>query len=67
MKSRLFTGYLLIHRKCALLDVSRQCHYRMKLGDQDTWYNISQMCRNRVSENYKIPLRYFKSEPCFDS
>lgn len=35
-------------RKCALLEVSRQCHYRMKLGDQDAWYSISQMCRNRI-------------------
>ncbi|KAL0273127.1 UNVERIFIED_CONTAM: hypothetical protein PYX00_005876 [Menopon gallinae] len=35
-------------RKCALLEVTRQCHYRMKLGDQDTWYSISQMCRNRI-------------------
>lgn len=36
-------------RKCALLETSRQCHYRMRLGDQENqWHCISQICRNRV-------------------
>ncbi|XP_023708397.1 guanine nucleotide exchange factor for Rab-3A isoform X2 [Cryptotermes secundus] len=35
-------------KKCALLEVSRQCHYRMRLGDQEQWYCISQICRNRI-------------------
>nr|XP_012228841.1 PREDICTED: guanine nucleotide exchange factor for Rab-3A-like [Linepithema humile]XP_012228842.1 PREDICTED: guanine nucleotide exchange factor for Rab-3A-like [Linepithema humile] len=36
-------------KKCALLEAPRQCHYRMRLGDQDNqWYCISQICRNRI-------------------
>nr|CAD7402888.1 unnamed protein product [Timema cristinae] len=35
-------------KKCALLEAPRQCHYRMKLGDQEQWHCISQICRNRV-------------------
>ncbi|XP_043473340.1 guanine nucleotide exchange factor for Rab-3A-like [Leptopilina heterotoma] len=36
-------------KKCALLEAARQCHYRMRLGDQDNqWYCISQICRNRI-------------------
>ncbi|RWS21614.1 Rab-3A-interacting protein-like protein, partial [Leptotrombidium deliense] len=33
-------------KKCALLDIPRVCKYRMKL--KDTWYNISELCRNRI-------------------
>lgn len=36
-------------KKCALLESSRQCHYRMKLGDCETFYCISQICRNRIT------------------
>ncbi|EEB09970.1 RAB3A-interacting protein, putative [Pediculus humanus corporis] len=32
----------------ALNDKSKTIFPRMKLGDEDTWYNISQMCRNRI-------------------
>lgn len=36
-------------KKCALLEASRQCHYRMRLGDQENhWYSISHICRNRI-------------------
>ncbi|XP_066998911.2 guanine nucleotide exchange factor for Rab-3A [Anabrus simplex] len=35
-------------KKCALLEAPRQCHYRMKLGDLEQWYYISQICRNRI-------------------
>ncbi|KAK0097171.1 hypothetical protein PV326_003029 [Microctonus aethiopoides] len=36
-------------KKCALLEVPRQCHYRMRLGDQENcWHCISQICRNRI-------------------
>ncbi|CAL1675709.1 unnamed protein product [Lasius platythorax] len=36
-------------KKCALLEAPRQCHYRMRLGDQENqWYCISQICRNRI-------------------
>jgi len=33
-------------KRCALLDAPRNCKYRMKIGDN--WYNISQLCRNRI-------------------
>ncbi|XP_032664137.1 guanine nucleotide exchange factor for Rab-3A-like [Odontomachus brunneus] len=36
-------------KKCALLEAPRQCHYRMRLGDQENqWHCISQICRNRI-------------------
>ncbi|KYN13872.1 PREDICTED: guanine nucleotide exchange factor for Rab-3A-like [Trachymyrmex cornetzi] len=36
-------------KKCALLEAPRQCHYRMRLGDQENqWQCISQICRNRI-------------------
>ncbi|XP_070151842.1 guanine nucleotide exchange factor for Rab-3A [Polyergus mexicanus] len=36
-------------KKCALLEAARQCHYRMRLGDQENqWHCISQICRNRI-------------------
>lgn len=37
-------------KRCALLDAPRACKYRMKLDDQ--WFNISQLCRNRVSQSF---------------
>ncbi|KAL3266966.1 hypothetical protein HHI36_011115 [Cryptolaemus montrouzieri] len=37
-------------RNCALMEASRICSYRMNLGDEtDNWYNISQICRNRIT------------------
>ncbi|CAK9807068.1 Guanine nucleotide exchange factor for Rab-3A [Anthophora plagiata] len=36
-------------KKCVLLEAPRQCYYRMRLGDQENqWYSISQICRNRI-------------------
>ncbi|KAL7287736.1 hypothetical protein TKK_0018121 [Trichogramma kaykai] len=36
-------------KKCALLEAPRQCHYRMRMGDQENqWHSISQICRNRI-------------------
>ncbi|XP_054259974.1 guanine nucleotide exchange factor for Rab-3A-like [Macrosteles quadrilineatus] len=35
-------------KKCALLETPRQCQYRMRLGETDTWHCISQICRNRI-------------------
>ncbi|XP_076238704.1 guanine nucleotide exchange factor for Rab-3A [Calliopsis andreniformis] len=36
-------------KKCVLLETPRQCYYRMRLGDQENqWYSISQICRNRI-------------------
>ncbi|KAJ1529804.1 hypothetical protein ONE63_006549 [Megalurothrips usitatus] len=49
-------------KKCALLEVPRQCHYRMRLGDQDTWHSISQICRNRITAviDFLNYLRYIE-------
>ncbi|GLH01223.1 Guanine nucleotide exchange factor for Rab-3A [Gryllus bimaculatus] len=49
-------------KKCALLEAPRQCHYRMKLGDQEQWYYISQICRNRVTAvcDFLNYLRYIE-------
>ncbi|XP_054155105.1 guanine nucleotide exchange factor for Rab-3A-like [Oppia nitens] len=33
-------------KRCALLDAPRSCKYRMKIDDN--WYNISELCRNRI-------------------
>ncbi|XP_044018728.1 guanine nucleotide exchange factor for Rab-3A-like isoform X2 [Aphidius gifuensis] len=39
----------LFPKKCVLLDAARQCHYRMRLGDDENqWHSISQICRNRI-------------------
>ncbi|KAK4887237.1 hypothetical protein RN001_003508 [Aquatica leii] len=35
-------------KKCALLEVPRLCFYRMNIGEQESWYSISQICRNRI-------------------
>ncbi|KAG8035474.1 hypothetical protein G9C98_006920 [Cotesia typhae] len=35
-------------RQAVLDEVPRQCLYRMRLGDQDVHYSISQICRNRI-------------------
>ncbi|XP_050296039.1 guanine nucleotide exchange factor for Rab-3A-like [Anthonomus grandis grandis] len=35
-------------KTCALLQVPRLCFYRMRVGEDDTWYTISQICRNRI-------------------
>ncbi|ENN78858.1 hypothetical protein YQE_04689, partial [Dendroctonus ponderosae] len=35
-------------KTCALLQVPRLCFYRMSVGDADSWYSISQICRNRI-------------------
>ncbi|XP_058789421.1 guanine nucleotide exchange factor for Rab-3A-like isoform X2 [Phymastichus coffea] len=36
-------------KKCALLEAPRQCHYRMRISDQENqWHCISQICRNRI-------------------
>lgn len=35
-------------KTCALLQVPRLCFYRMSVGKEETWYSISQICRNRI-------------------
>ncbi|XP_063233359.1 guanine nucleotide exchange factor for Rab-3A-like [Bacillus rossius redtenbacheri] len=52
----------LFPKKCALLEAPRQCHYRMKLGDQEQWYCISQICRNRITAvcDFLNYLRYIE-------
>ncbi|XP_039294588.1 guanine nucleotide exchange factor for Rab-3A [Nilaparvata lugens] len=48
--------------KCALLEVIRQCHYRMKFDGCDQTYCISQLCRNRITAvcNFLNYLRYIQ-------
>lgn len=37
-------------RRCSLLEASRVCQYRMRLGDAGApWHHISQLCRNRIT------------------
>lgn len=37
-------------RDCALMKVPKICLHRMNLGNEnDDWYNISQICRNRIT------------------
>lgn len=49
-------------KKCALLEAPRQCHYRMRLGDHEQWYCISQICRNRITAvcDFLNYLRYIE-------
>ncbi|XP_052239118.1 rab-3A-interacting protein-like isoform X2 [Dreissena polymorpha] len=35
--------------KCQLTQVAKVCKYKVKLGDDATWYCISQHCRNRIT------------------
>lgn len=35
-------------KKCALLEVPRQCFYRMNTGEEEVWHSISKICRNRI-------------------
>ncbi|XP_018326399.1 guanine nucleotide exchange factor for Rab-3A [Agrilus planipennis] len=35
-------------KKCSLLEVPRLCFYRINIGEENIWYNISQICRNRI-------------------
>lgn len=49
-------------KRCAMLDTPRLCKYRMKLGDSDQWYYISELCRNRIAAtcNFLSYLRYIQ-------
>jgi len=42
---------------CALFNTQRICRYRMKLGDENEWYHISSLCRNRVT--YRIHIHTY--------
>jgi hypothetical protein len=48
--------YYYIFRKCALLEAQRICNYRLRLGEDEQWFYISQICRNRVIICIKILL-----------
>ena len=45
------------YRCCALFNTQRICRYRMKLGDENEWYHISSLCRNRVT--YRIHIHTY--------
>ncbi|GAB6025786.1 hypothetical protein CHUAL_011767 [Chamberlinius hualienensis] len=49
-------------KRCAMLDAPRLCKYRMKLGDSDQWYYISQISRNRLAAtcDFLSYLRYIQ-------
>ncbi|XP_025099265.1 guanine nucleotide exchange factor for Rab-3A-like isoform X2 [Pomacea canaliculata] len=36
-------------RKCCLSETNKLCNYKIKLQEDDEWYSISQMCRNRIA------------------
>lgn len=36
-------------KKCHLSEVARVCNYKVKLGDSQEWYSISEHCRNRIA------------------
>ncbi|KAK7486622.1 hypothetical protein BaRGS_00022147, partial [Batillaria attramentaria] len=36
-------------RKCSLSETHKLCNYKIKLEDDEEWYSISQMCRNRIA------------------
>ncbi|KAG1675295.1 Rab-3A-interacting protein [Nymphon striatum] len=46
-------------KKCLLLDTPRLCKYKMKLSNSDTWYHISQLCRNRIAAVCEL-MCYFR-------
>lgn len=35
--------------ECQLSKIVKVCNYKVKLGDDNEWYNISQHCRNRIA------------------
>ena len=37
-----------LFRKCYLSETATTCRYKVKLGDGQEWYSISEHCRNRV-------------------
>lgn len=55
-------------KKCALLEVPRLCFYRMNIGEAETWYSISQICRNRIIAvcDFLNYLKYIERD-CFIS
>ncbi|XP_076467224.1 guanine nucleotide exchange factor for Rab-3A-like [Babylonia areolata] len=36
-------------RKCCLSNTHKLCNYKIKLEEEEEWYSISQMCRNRIA------------------
>ncbi|CAH0769465.1 unnamed protein product [Bemisia tabaci] len=49
-------------KKCVLLDSQSVCNYRLRLSNSETWYHISQICRNRITAvcNFLNYLRYIQ-------
>lgn len=44
--------FIILYRKCCLSETNKLCNYKIKLQEDDEWYSISQMCRNRVSHTF---------------
>ncbi|XP_013398448.1 guanine nucleotide exchange factor for Rab-3A-like isoform X1 [Lingula anatina] len=51
-----------IPKKCALSEAPRICKFRMKCGDSETWYFVSEAARNRITAvcDLYTYLRYIK-------
>ncbi|XP_059481941.1 guanine nucleotide exchange factor for Rab-3A-like isoform X2 [Neocloeon triangulifer] len=49
-------------KKCALLEAQRICSYRLRLGEEEQWHTISQLCRNRITAvcDFLNYLRYIE-------
>ncbi|XP_021380099.1 guanine nucleotide exchange factor for Rab-3A-like isoform X3 [Mizuhopecten yessoensis] len=47
-------------RRCCLTENNRLCNYKIKLGEDVTWYSISQLCRNRIASvcDFYTYIRY---------
>ncbi|KAK3096653.1 hypothetical protein FSP39_002117 [Pinctada imbricata] len=47
-------------RNCRLTDVTKLCNFKIKLGEDQEWYHISQLCRNRIAAvcDFYTYLRY---------
>ncbi|XP_060067726.1 guanine nucleotide exchange factor for Rab-3A-like isoform X1 [Ylistrum balloti] len=47
-------------RRCCLTENNRLCNYKIKLGEDITWYSISQLCRNRIASvcDFYTYIRY---------
>ncbi|XP_067675706.1 guanine nucleotide exchange factor for Rab-3A-like [Haliotis asinina] len=47
-------------RKCSLTETNKLCNYKIKLEEDQEWYSISQMCRNRIASvcDFYTYIRY---------
>ncbi|KAL8592743.1 hypothetical protein ACOMHN_045897 [Nucella lapillus] len=47
-------------RNCCLSNTPKLCNYKIRLEEDEEWYSISQMCRNRIASvcNFYTYIRY---------